>query len=423
MTTASPLDALRFSLEAGENMARKFGVQKGHVFKKGPSWFVSYREYVKNAAGEVEGEPITQRLGPTKGPEALSKKEAQRIASEDFLAEVNRRNLKPSSSMPFADFISSKFQLQVIDKKKAGGRKHYNYVLSLILPLIGNRRLRDLDVDAVETTVMTIRAKGLSWQVAKHCQATLHRAFKLAKRLELYHGDNPAAGVDPGEQPLTKKRPGYTWTQAATVLARLKDPARTMAKLSIATSMNVAEMCGIRLKWCNFTDQIKVVEGEVLAPFSIAVREHWYDNERGTLKAGRRRRNVPLTADIAAELALFTARETFAGPDDPLFVSRTGTPVDQHNISNRHFRPLSVKVGFPVTWHGFRRAHSTFTGTLEGISVEDRRANMGHADAEMSLYYSIADIERRRQIPEQIMAKLAKTEPKLEDMQAVGGVA
>lgn len=405
-------------------MARKFGVQKGYVFRKGPSWLVRFREYARDESGEIVPIPRCERVGPTKGPEALSKKEAQRMAGEMWLDDINRRNLKPSSSMSFADFIKTKFQLQVVEKKKSGGRKHYNYVLSLLLPQLGTRRLCDINVDAVETAVMTVRARGLSWQVAKHCQATLHRVFKLAKRLDLYHGDNPADGVDPGEQPLTKKRPGYTWVQAATVLARLKDPARTMAKLSIATSMNVAEICGIRLKWCNFSDQVAVVEGEVLAPHSIAVREHWYDNERGTLKAGKRRRNVPLTPDLAAELRNFATRDKFTDPEDPLFVSRTGTPVDQHNISNRHFRPLAVKVGFPVTWHGFRRAHSTFTGTLAGISVEDRRANMGHADATMSLHYSIEDMERRREIPTQIMARLAETEvPKeLDEMDTKGGV-
>ena len=48
--------------------------------------------------------------------------------------------------------------------------------------------------------------------------------------------------------------------------------------------MNVAEMCGIREKRCNFTDGVLVVDGEVLAPFSIAVRENYYHNATAASK-------------------------------------------------------------------------------------------------------------------------------------------
>jgi integrase len=411
-------------------MPRKVGVQKGYLYKRGPSWLVQFTEYARGASGETEAISRCERVAPCVGPERMTKMEAQREANRLYLDDINRRNLKPSSSMLVKDFIAAKFEPQVVEKKKPAGRKHYGYILSrFVVPMIGERRLCDIDTDAIETLIADVRG-DLSHQTALHCQHTLSRVFKLAKKLKLYHDENPASGIETGEAPPTKKRPGYTWHQAALVLARLRNPAYLMAKLSIATSMNVAEMCGLRLRWCNFTDRIAAVDGEVLAPYAVAVRENWYAGERGSLKSGKRMRNLGIPPDLAAELAAYVeSRKGFKDADDPLFCSRTGTPIDRHNVSNRIFRPLSVKLGFPVTWHGFRRAHSTFVGTFENVAVEDRIATMGHADAKMTLHYSIADVERRRGISERILTQIAAealkpeelAEP-LEEMRPEGGV-
>jgi integrase len=396
--------------------ARRRGVQQGYLYKRGPSWLVQFTEY---ARGENGTEPVSrcERVGPCVGPERLTKQEAQREANRLYLDDINRRNLKPSSSMLVKDFITAKFEPQVVEKRKPGGRKHYAYILRrFIVPLIGERRLCDIDADAVELLMARVRS-DLSHQTVLHCQHVVSRIFGLAIKLRLYHEINPASVVEAGEAPLPRKRPGYTWHQAALVLARLREPARLMAKLSIATSMNIAEICGLRLRWCNFTDQIQVIDGEVLAPFTVGVRENWYDGQRGSLKTGKRMRNLGVPLDLAAELVAYIAgRENFHGPDDPLFCSRTGTPVDQHNLSNRILRPLSVKLGFPVTWHGFRRAHSTFVGTFDGVAVEDRVATMGHADARMTLHYSLADVERRRGISERILTTIAAEVIKPEEL-------
>ena len=70
------------------------------------------------------------------------------------------------------------------------------------------------------------------------------------------------------------------------------------------------------------------------------------------------------------------------------------------------FRPLAKDLGFPVTWYAFRRAHSSLAGQLPGVSVDDRKHAMGHADAKMTLYYSVDDVERRRRIPTGILQML-----------------
>jgi integrase len=305
--------------------------------------------------------------------------------------------------MLVADFVETRFREHVVSKKKKAGQQHYDYLLrAFVLPNLGHRRLCDIGMGDVETLVATVRAKGYSHQTILHAKNCVSAVFRHARRLKLYTDENPAHDVDLGEKPIPQKRPTYTWEQAALVLAHLKSPVKEMALLSIATSMNVAEMCGIREKRCNFTNTPIVIDGEVYAPYSIAVRENFYANQYGSLKKGTRCRNVPLTAELAGQLA----KLLHGIPDGPLFASRNGTPMDAHNISNRTFKPIERHLGFPLTWHAFRRAHSSFAGQLEGIPIEDRVATMGHADARMSMYYSVPDLERRRRLPREILARI-----------------
>ena len=46
-----------------------------------------------------------------------------------------------------------------------------------------------------------------------------------------------------------------------------------MALLSMMTSLNVAEMLGLRWKRVNLTDQTVMTEGEILPPHCLAVGE------------------------------------------------------------------------------------------------------------------------------------------------------
>lgn len=416
----------RFPPVEGEDMARRIGEQKGHLFRKGPSWFLRYREYVRGEDGVVAGQERCEWIGDAFGPNRLSKREAEHKAQAEILDPLNRRNQKPSSAMLVEDFVKVKFQLEVVDRKKPAGQKHYRYLLTnFVLPEFGQRRLCDITMDDVEMLVARLKKDGYSHQTVLHVKNCVSAVFRHARKKKLYTEENPAKDIDLGEGPVVRRKPTYSWKQAALVMARLKSPYREMARLSVATSMNVAEMTGVRLKWANFSGAIKVVEGEVLGPYTIGVRENYYEGEYGSLKAGRRLRNVPLDRDLAESLAALIARSKFQDPEAPLFASRNGTPLDAHNIANRTFKPLAKKLGFAVTWHAFRRAHSSFAGQMSDLPIEDRVATMGHADARMTLYYSQADVERRRRIPEEILKRIDAEEVPAEDlveMETPGGV-
>ncbi len=433
-------------------LGRRRNQRRGWLRKKGPSWLFDWRDYLRDERlGKLVAVRRSEVIAEAEGPERKTKGEARDIADE-ILEDVSRRSARPGTMMSVEQFVTSKFEPQVLWKKKPAGREHYAYCFSKLLntcdscgkripkteagkperklsekeqklekqrtcsctiprpPAFARRRMCDVTTEHVEDVIRTMHDRGYSDQTLLHFVHAISAIFRHAKRLRMYGDENPAAGMgkEMGEV-RHKKRPTYTWEQAQKVIARLRNPYRLMALVSVATSMNVAEICGLRRKWANVGAQVATVEGEVLAPHSLAVRENYYRSQYGSLKEGSRKRNVAITPELAAEIAILMRGAKNQDPEAPVFQSSTGTPVDAHNVLSRTFKKLEKDLGFPVTWHAFRRAHSSFAGQLDGVSVEDRVATMGHADASMTLYYSVEDVERRRAIPAKILEKLMGT--------------
>ena len=126
----------------------------------------------------------------------------------------------------------------------------------------------------------------------------------------------------------------------------------------MTTSLNVAEMLGLRWKWVNLSGEPVTVGSEVLPAYSLAVRENFYRGKFGSVKARSRRRNVPLGFSVTTALLKLKAGSTFVGPNDLVFSSRNGTPLNENNLLRRVLKPIAVTLSMPwLSWHAFR--HTT----------------------------------------------------------------
>ena len=160
-----------------------------------------------------------------------------------------------------------------------------------------------------------------------------------------------------------------------------------------------------RSRIVNLTSDFQIAGGEAIPPLSIAVRENYYRNRYGTVKAGKRNRVVPIPAPAVPMLAELARRGRFVGPDDAVFASRTGRPIDAHNTNKRIFKPIARAMGVTITWHIFRHSCATFAEVV-GMAKSDRIALMGHATSVMTDHYTHSDVERRRASVDQIAGKL-----------------
>jgi site-specific recombinase XerC len=208
----------------------------------------------------------------------------------------------------------------------------------------------------------------------------------------------------PESQPVRPPR-ALTWDQCKRLLGLLPDVVREMALCAITLSMNVSELRGLRWKHVNLSEEWAPLDGsDVCPPLMIAVREHYYYRERGTLKTKNRKRNLPMPLAVQSSLTQLRARTKFNSPDDPVFPNQAGKPLSDNNVVKRVFSKLPVELNW-VTWHCFRHTHATLTKML-GASGQDRRGLMGHGSYTMLDVYTHEDYDRMREIVEGLSQRI-----------------
>ena len=158
-----------------------------------------------------------------------------------------------------SEFIKGRFEPDVVWALKHAGKKHYEYILGKhVIPAIGDLRLRDVSSDQVQALLKMKIVAGYSVQTAVHIRNAISSVFRHAKLKKAYYGDNPACGVRLPEM-QRRETHALSFQKGRELLILLPTVVRTMALLSMTTSVNVAEMLALRWKRLNLTDELVVV--------------------------------------------------------------------------------------------------------------------------------------------------------------------
>jgi integrase len=307
--------------------------------------------------------------------------------------------------LPFRDFVREHFEPGVI-RHLQSGKHHYRYLLrKYVLPELGMRPLTSIGFNDVQALLHRFIDAGYSVETARHVRVVISCVFKHAIRTGHFRDVLPTFGIR-----LPARRPGVrhalTIDQAKAVLAELKTPCREMALLSMTTSMNLAELCALRWKRVNLTDQSIIMDGELLPAFSIAIRESFYQGEFGNPKTANRRRILPVPQITVAALKQFYDTAKFQKPEDIVFATRNGTPKGAANLRFKIIKPVGARLGLPwLNFHVFRRTFATI-GEQLGVPLSDRQAQMGHGGVWMTQEYTVSNIDQRRAAMEKIAEAL-----------------
>lgn len=417
-----------------QDMGRRRLQQKGDLWEVGGWWKLRWREDQRNADGTVRygwSKPVT--LGPSKnkvGMKPWTETEARRFAWENYLSRLDQNMRTPQSIMTVREFVERKFQPEHVTMLKPGGRAHYaTYLISALdgvpevrkrsrkkvngvspadpkrLHGIGDLRLRDVTTEDCQRLIFAAVTRGYSIQYATHIRNVISAIFTHAESKDWFSGRNPAKRVNLPEM-QRKESHALTFGQAAGLVALLDATTKAMVFCAVLTSMNVAEVLGLRWKRINLTEMWASVDGESLPPMHIAVREHWYLGQYGSLKTRTtRRRNVPIPPELAAVLRPLLKREKHIGPDDAVFASPGGLPLDSVNILKRRIRPAAKTLGISwnIGWHSLRRTFATLADEV-GMTMGERQAMMGHGTAAMTERYTKTPTAQARQA----VGKMAK---------------
>lgn len=425
-------------------MARRRWQKKGYLYRAttargkntGPSWFLQYREdsaEIDPKTGKFKRIPITKWIAEASGPGAVNRKQAERIAWNEHLSRLDQMTTKPMSAKTIAEFVKERFEPDVVYRCKPSGRAHYTGMLkNHVLPAVGEIRLRDLRPQGVQDLVRwkleyrDEKGKGLSVQTVVHIRNTLSAIFRHAKRCQAYAGDSPTEGVrlptleHKERRVLTEELLDQVvhWIGRPDPDAKRKkrgpapDPEKVewdnaflgcLVRVLALVGVRIGEAMGLRWKRVNLTGQPIIIDGELVPPYMVAIRENFVRGRYGTLKTKTSRRDIPLTTEAVRVFTKLASLTRFTGPDDPVFAGpKSGKPLDQHNVAARFLRPAGKLAGVPwVGWHTLRHT----AGSLQdqaGLSVTERQRILGHSAAAMTLHYTHADMDLVRERMEKI---------------------
>ncbi len=270
---------------------------------------------------------------------------------------------------------------------------------------IGDIRLRDVQREHLQRLVGAMLLRGYSTQSAKHLKTVVSAIYTQAQQEGWFNGSNPARFVKLPEMERATPH-ALSFQQVVTLLPHLPGVPRLMVFLAVMTSMNVAEICGLRWKRINLTAESIIMDDELLPPFMAGVREQWYKGEWGSVKAKARRRIVLLPQWVVGELQNLRQRKNWVSPEDPVFAGDCGKPLCENAIVQRHLKPAGRKLGMPwLSWHDLRRNFATLADS-EKISIGERKELMGHGRAEMTLHYTHAASQQVSEVLERLSERI-----------------
>jgi integrase len=109
----------------------------------------------------------------------------------------------------------------------------------------------------------------------------------------------------------------------------------------------------------------------------------------GTIEPPKTRagiRRVPLTSEMVAFFRELKLASRFSQPDDFVFSSDNGTPLQHSNVRRRGFEPARDLAGLPkeLRLHDLRHAFASRC-VAAGVPVNVLSMAMGHADVSITL--------------------------------------
>jgi integrase len=374
-------------------------------------WRLTYRVY---AAGK-KPQRIVRTIGPSEGPGRLTEKQAERFAYDHYLKPLDELIQRPLSTMTVGEYWEKKYGPGLkLYTKKSTQNQYISLYSTYIKPFLGAEKFHDITPDSVEALVADVLGAGKSKATAKHVRKVLGAIFDAAKRSKVAFGENPVyesrkIKVEP-KRPKTSLNPDQFRALLSLLPSATKlwsQPYREMAFTAAITSMNAAELCGLRWRAVNLEDEFVALEGLMIPPRSLAVLEHWKLGQYTSLKTENRSRVIPIPDDLREMLMVLKMRTECGKPHQPVFSSREGTPIDADNVRARFLRPAAESLGLiGIGWHSFRRTNANQTNAA-GMNAHDRKQVLGHGSMAMVDHYTAADLERTRSGLQEVARVLA----------------
>jgi integrase len=300
------------------------------------SWFVRFRNRVRQEDGSIKLQQKAQRLGSVKN--YPHKSQIMPVLTE-YMQRANAGKFMPESSMTLKEFVDKIYLVYIIEKR-ASTKKGYSEIwTNHICDRVGHIQLREFRTVHASRMLRAIADENdLSKTTLQHIKAVLSGIFTHAKNEGAFDGANPIPGC---RIPSNAREPGETYAYNLAQICRILEVLPLLPKAIVA----MASFAGLRegeLRGVAWTDYI----GDVLS-----VNRSIWKSIVNKPKTRASAKPVPVIRQLAEILESY--RSSIGGPfTGTIFHTGSGEPMDLDKLPQRVIRPVVESLG--LEWYGWR---------------------------------------------------------------------
>jgi integrase len=316
----------RWVTEKREETVARPRWQTGWIFQRGkrnPVWIGRYREDVLTTDGRRRRRQRSIVLGPVR---SVGKRQAEAVLAKR-LAAINQGTHKPTVMVTFQQFVVERFEPNIFPMLRPGTARNYQSLIRHdLFPFFGEMRLPEIGAADVQM-FLAGKAKQVAAGTVLTLRNRLSKIFGTAQKWG-YLQSNPAQGAQVPAQTGMRERVVLSPHQTKVLLAELGEPFRTMVLLAVLSGLRRGELFALRWKHVDFVDR------------SLVVVESIYLGRTAAPKTKASRRKVFLDGVVLDSLGCL--RSPQAQPDDFVFHSERGTPLNPCNVLSRAIHPAQT---------------------------------------------------------------------------------
>ncbi len=325
-------------------------------------------------------------------PEDVSEAKANKMAIEAFIkfSQIAKGNKSYGANMKFsrlceiyfAEYAPNKLKKVTIENYKSSVRNH-------ILPMFGNKKLKDISTSDISSFLTRLNCKPLT---ANKIKTVFHSILKFAVT-QKYISENPCCGAvwrDNIEKDYGRIENVLNLTQAKKLISLLDEYSvfNTIIKMLLLTGMRSGECLGLR--WSSIDFESKTIFIDKTLSYA---ENKWF---LSTPKTSRSTRTISI--DDTAVCLLLRHREeqnkqkeivglAWQHPE-LVFTSCTGHWYDR-SLLNAQFRRFikahkaELDLDHKITIHGLRHTNAALL-LYAGEDIENISAHLGHASSDIT---------------------------------------
>lgn len=292
-----------------------------------------------------------------------------------------------------------------------------------LMPAWGRRRLDTIDINMVvtlierlgtpeyrsevETRIKQARAEpgekvrpvraesGYGAWTVRRILVVANRVFQHAHRRIGWVGENPVKSLQHGERPRhePKERRILTGAELDAVIAAAKEPHATIIATAGQLGTRLGETLGLRWRDVDLGARTVCIE-----------RQLSRNGEPVDLKTKRSRRTIEMGAGLSSRLRKHKLASVRSDPDDYVFVSRSGGPLEHRNVAQRGLGSAYKRTKLPgrcPTFHELRHAHAS-AWIADGGDVVELSARLGHRDPSVTASTYMHEFDAAARSPQRV---------------------